>query len=283
MAGFIITPPIRHPCSLSPTVAARQASFPAAQIGRLASLVRWYIFLQHTADPSGIYPRVSIPVPPLRLPTLSAAATPRVHAPSRSCAFRALASFLCWYVLCILHVYPRSQTACLIQGPSIDTMLALAPLAVLLIGLCPFLKGIGRGHLQAEKAKAEAAPSTLSPGGLPKQDAAAGKSVPSVAKPTASSTAPGAALAASMPPAAGAPAVTAAGQKAAAAAPNGTPAAEAAASEPAGGPAAAAAGNGADDPADDGKKARAMGRAAGASAAWRHRHNHMSLRLRLSV
>lgn len=55
-----------------------QASFPAAQIGRMASLVRWYDFLQHTADPTGIYPRVPVPVPPLRLPALSAAA-PRVR------------------------------------------------------------------------------------------------------------------------------------------------------------------------------------------------------------
>ena len=59
-----------------------QASFPAAQIGRMACLVRWYDFLQHTADPTGIYPRVPVPVPPLRLPVPSAAA-PRVHSLSK--------------------------------------------------------------------------------------------------------------------------------------------------------------------------------------------------------
>ena len=44
----------------------------------MACLVRWYDFLQHTADPTGIYPRVLVPVPPLRLPVPSAAA-PRVR------------------------------------------------------------------------------------------------------------------------------------------------------------------------------------------------------------
>ncbi|KAK9821000.1 hypothetical protein WJX81_008473 [Elliptochloris bilobata] len=49
------------------------ASLPAAQIGRMSSLVRWYDFLQHTADPRAIYPRVAVPMPPLRLPAPSAA------------------------------------------------------------------------------------------------------------------------------------------------------------------------------------------------------------------
>ena len=45
-----------------------QKSFPSAQLGRLRNIVRWYDYLQHTADPQGVFPRVALKQPPLRLP-----------------------------------------------------------------------------------------------------------------------------------------------------------------------------------------------------------------------
>ncbi len=65
---------------LAPSAVAPQASFPAAQIGRMPCLVRWYEHMQHAADAGGVYPRVAVPVPPLSLPAPSAAA-PRVRVP----------------------------------------------------------------------------------------------------------------------------------------------------------------------------------------------------------
>jgi hypothetical protein len=52
-----------------------QRSFPSAQLGRLQNIVRWYDYLQHVADPQGIFPRVPLKLPSLRLtlPVLAAA------------------------------------------------------------------------------------------------------------------------------------------------------------------------------------------------------------------
>jgi len=60
---------------LAPSAVAPQASFPAAQIGRMPCLVRWYEHMQHAADAGGVYPRVAVPVPP------PSAAAPRVRVP----------------------------------------------------------------------------------------------------------------------------------------------------------------------------------------------------------
>ena len=60
-----------------------QKSFPSAQLGRLKNIVRWYDYLQHVADPRGIFPKV-----PFKRPRLSLA-PPAVAAPQQKVgAFR---------------------------------------------------------------------------------------------------------------------------------------------------------------------------------------------------
>ena len=59
-----------------------QRSFPSAQLGRLQNIVRWYDYLQHVADPQGIFPRVPLKLPRLRLtpPVVAAAKVRSGHA-----------------------------------------------------------------------------------------------------------------------------------------------------------------------------------------------------------
>ena len=49
------------------TLLLLQKSFPSAQLGRLKNIVRWYDYLQHVADPRGIFSKVPIKRPRLSL------------------------------------------------------------------------------------------------------------------------------------------------------------------------------------------------------------------------